>query len=76
MRSTAVDGNAMEINDNLYEPISPIMISAGTTLVVGMSANATTYVLPPSDLVQSPIAFAGTVVANGSGFAFPTVPLS
>lgn len=76
LRSTGFDANALSINTHLYEPISPLFVTAGETLVVGAgtSGNNFTVALFPGSPTQAPINFSGSAYdLNGDGFAFPTV---
>jgi len=75
LRSSGIDGNAVLVNGNLYESVSPLSVSAGSTLVVavGSSGENIMFVAFPGSPTQDPVNFAGTADLNGNGFEFPTV---
>lgn len=75
LRSTAIDGNNVRVNGNLYESVAPLFVSAGSTMVIGAGTSGGTFnfVAYPHSPTTPPINFAGTAVFYGNGFTFPTV---
>jgi hypothetical protein len=76
LRSTMIGSSSVSINGSLYESISPLLVSAGSILVVaaGESTGQTfNVVAPPASLIEQPINYVGWAYTSGNGFTFPIV---
>ena len=76
LRSAVIDNDSVPINGSLYTSVSPLFVSAGSTLVVGagLSGGPTfLFIALSNSPTQFPINFAGTASSYGNGLIFPTV---
>lgn len=74
--SVVITKNSQLINGSLYEAVSPILITAGSTYIVAAgSAGSIELAEVAASTAQSPVSFAGSAGVSGQGFAFPTTVL-